>query len=263
MTTPFTALAFAATGASRLRTLPDRLNDIINVKDFGAMGDGMHDDAAAIQAAIDYGFTRREFGRNIYRSGITVYVPPGVYWIGNAQIRLTASQSVTYLGGSSGYSFVGAGRDATIIKGDNADFMFVNVSRGGQTLEYLADLTIWNVNTKVASSLGEWGAGCLKGWGWDGGGITNVRFKGVNGLGTAHDIYNMSVTNCIAECVIPNVRADAATPGRPSDIWVRQGDVNVAALTTGTVGFGGVQGEMVACQAIGFDIGFCVTSVGA
>jgi hypothetical protein len=263
MTTPFTALAFAATGASRLRTLPDRLNDIINVKDFGAVGDGMHDDAAAIQAAIDYGFRRMEFGRNIYRSGITVYVPPGVYWIGNAQISLTASQSVTYLGGSIGYSFVGAGRDATIIKGDNPDFMLINDSRGGQTFEYLADLTIWNVNTKVASVLGEWGAGCLKGWGWDGGGITNVRFKGVNGLGTAHDIYNISVTNCIAECVIPNVRADAATPGRPSDIWVRQGGINVPALTTGAVGFGGIQGEMVACQAIGFDIGFCVTSVGA
>ena len=39
MTNPFTAFAFPTTGATTNRTLPDRLQDIHNVKDFGAVGD--------------------------------------------------------------------------------------------------------------------------------------------------------------------------------------------------------------------------------
>lgn len=44
----------------------------VNVKDFGAVGDGVHDDTAAIQAAIDMVASQ---------DGGTVFFPPGVYLV--------------------------------------------------------------------------------------------------------------------------------------------------------------------------------------
>jgi len=55
-----------ATGSTTARTLANRFADVVNVKDFGAVGDGVADDTAAIQAAINS------------LSG-TIYFPDGVY----------------------------------------------------------------------------------------------------------------------------------------------------------------------------------------
>ena len=68
--TPFSTFSFPATGAPTARTMPDRLNEIKNVKDFGALGDGVTDDTAAIQAAVNW-----NSGAN---RGV-IFFPPGIY----------------------------------------------------------------------------------------------------------------------------------------------------------------------------------------
>jgi hypothetical protein len=79
--------------------LPDRFADIVNVKDFGAVGDGTTDDTAAIQAAID---SLSPFNPFVTDGG-EVYIPRGRY-------RLTASIDLT---GKHGISISGAGVLAT------------------------------------------------------------------------------------------------------------------------------------------------------
>jgi parallel beta-helix repeat protein len=59
-------LSFTQSGSgATARTIDSKLKDVVSVKDFGAVGDGVADDTAAIQSAIN-------------ASGM-VYVPPGSY----------------------------------------------------------------------------------------------------------------------------------------------------------------------------------------
>src|SRR5437762_4535573 len=67
--TPFASFAFPATGAPMPRTMPDRLAEVKNVKEFGAVGDNSHDDTANIQAALNW--TSNHIGR--------IFFPPGLY----------------------------------------------------------------------------------------------------------------------------------------------------------------------------------------
>jgi hypothetical protein len=74
---------------SQDRTLASRLRDFISVKDFGAVGDGVTDDTAAIQAAENYA---RDFsGMIFYPSGVyicsdTITWNTGVYRVGQGAL---------------------------------------------------------------------------------------------------------------------------------------------------------------------------------
>jgi hypothetical protein len=73
----------AGTGAS-VRTVDSKLKDVVSVKDFGAVGDGVADDTAAIQAAINSSL-RIEFQKgSVYKiTAPLIITAAGTYLIGN------------------------------------------------------------------------------------------------------------------------------------------------------------------------------------
>lgn len=70
------------------RALHDKNNDLVSVKDFGAVGDGVTDDTAAFQAAID--------------SKKSLYIPDGIYLISSTLI-ITATDSLCIVGNNFGH----------------------------------------------------------------------------------------------------------------------------------------------------------------
>lgn len=66
----------AGTGAVQ-RTVESKLQDVVSVKDFGAVGDGVTDDTVAIQAALNSGATSVTFPKGEYKFTAQLNVPAG------------------------------------------------------------------------------------------------------------------------------------------------------------------------------------------
>jgi len=91
-----TALGYLATWTGAVnRTVNSRLGDIVSVKDFGAVGDGVTDDTAAFNLAIAYANAKGGTDRtNVV--GTTIFIPQGRYPIG--QLDAIAVSDVQFSG---------------------------------------------------------------------------------------------------------------------------------------------------------------------
>lgn len=99
-----------ATGSTTAISLADRFRLVWNVRDYGAVGDGVTDDRAAIQACYD---ACKAFG------GGTIKFPAGIYLVG-APLRIfggVGSQTLRFEGDGS--------RNTTILAGANFDSIFL------------------------------------------------------------------------------------------------------------------------------------------
>lgn len=116
-----------------------KLDDIVNVKDFGATGNGLTDDSAAIQAAVSYAQT---IGRN------QIVIPAGQYVIGT---QITAS--------NCDLTVVGAGVEATVILVQNtAGFISFN-STGRTVTAHRFEISGMSIVANGAGSISR--TGCL------------------------------------------------------------------------------------------------------
>jgi len=116
----------AGSGATQ-RTALDKLRDVVSVKDFGAVGDGVADDATAIQAAIDFVKTQ---------TGGVVFFPAGRYRITTRlkiQNTYASNICIKLCGVGNGNSNVSAGSTrGSLIIGETAltSQMMVEMSGG-------------------------------------------------------------------------------------------------------------------------------------
>ena len=142
--TAFTSFSFPIAGQTTNRTMPARLADVFNVKDFGALGNWNgstgNDDTSAIQAAI-----------NAASAGGIVFFPPGTYHITS---RLTAFDSwacMTILGSGPGLNAVSNG---TVIVGNFNDWLFTTEQKNNahQPVKLIQGITWQNTNTTAPTS---------------------------------------------------------------------------------------------------------------
>jgi len=118
-----------ATGSTTARTLANRFADVVNVKDFGAVGDGVTDDRIAIINAIS---AAKSAG------GGTIVFPEGTYLISGTQ----GTYSVSELQSNYQYSNSSYSAQIYVNNADNLSFVFdgavINSSKtdGGYTFVF-------------------------------------------------------------------------------------------------------------------------------
>lgn len=114
----------AGTGAV-VRTVQNKLRDIISVKDFGAVGDGITDDTQAIQDAIDAA------------AGRYVYVPAGTYRVSDT-LSYNASASFGFT--SPGIKIIGDGMVNTFFDHRAANKPLIDIDSGTHGGSYTASM---------------------------------------------------------------------------------------------------------------------------
>jgi hypothetical protein len=109
-----------ATGSTTARNLDDRFADVVNVKDFGAVGDGVTDDTAAIQAALNFAATLIVSDNNYPNVKSAVYFPAGRYFVASGN-SIVIKKGVRIYGESRSSTFIiHGGGGVPCITSDNA-----------------------------------------------------------------------------------------------------------------------------------------------
>jgi len=100
------------------RTVQDKLQESVSVKDFGAIGDGVTDDTAAFQAAIN----------SLPAVGGTVIIPNGGWWRIEGTLNITVSCTI---------QGQGVNNITNLIKTTSTNTSFFNVTASGVSIQNL------------------------------------------------------------------------------------------------------------------------------
>ena len=124
----------AAAAGSGSRTVQEKLRESISVKDYGAVGDGVTDDTAAIQAAINAVITP---------TGGGLYFPAGTY-------KITAKLLIPF---SAGWRIFGASRDQTRIKQFTSNTRIFSFETQNTHSWEISDFTLeWSTAQSIAQT---------------------------------------------------------------------------------------------------------------
>jgi hypothetical protein len=178
-------ISLASSGGTTLRGLGDHFADALSVKDFGAIGDGVADDAPSIQAAVDYCNANQK----------TLFVPNGVY-------RLASRIEITSTTAGSVYVHI-IGEDVsntrfTVDGSENSDGAFYFYKNGP-----LLDVTIQNIFILAKSATGNCGTA-----------IHAEEIQG--GASILRSVYLKNICVNTEDGLVSQTAAGAMTPASPA-----------------------------------------------
>lgn len=197
------AVVSLATGSLTSRLLADRFAEVSNVKDFGAAGDGVTDDTAAILAAQTAAArsTSQESDVWPYQTEATVYFPPGIYRCAN----LVWDRQTNWLG---------AGPYRTILQYNGA-----NSAAGSCVIKFASE----DFSGAVSGGVGLWGFSEMTINGFSGGSSGQIaeygiRNNGPSGLDWGFRLFRINFQNVwgdhldlgkyIINCYLDHMRFD-------------------------------------------------------
>jgi len=204
----------------------------INVKDYGAKGDGATDDTAAIQRAV-----------NDCGSGETVYIPDGTYLI-NAVTSIIMKN------------------DMTLRLSDDATLQATPTSDGSYSVIYMSNKTDVNIvggkirgeRDKHLGTSGQWGTGikvrgssnvlisdvCISDCWGDG-----IEISGYNG---GNILYSRNIT--VEDFQIDNCRRSGICVSSVKDIFINDGIISNIQNSSGLEPQAGINIEVDECYQI-------------
>lgn len=178
--TLFTNFAFPASGAPTNRTMPARLSDIYNLKDYGAVGNGSADDTNAVKAWY-------LAATNNATKGGTAYAPPGTYKVTEEINIANTSVAPNYTNGR----VIGAAKWSTYFTGNlpNGFVFYQDDNTNGP--EEVSHLSLVNSSTWIASgALRLTNSGCV---------FNQVHFQGMICVLLPSNIYDAVFDACSGE----------------------------------------------------------------
>ncbi|QHJ80885.1 MAG: hypothetical protein [Bacteriophage sp.] len=156
------------------RTQQSINNDLLNVKDFGAKGDGVTDDTAAIQALIDYAKAQNAAGKNI-----SIFAPAGIYMVSG--LTLYAFSSFYGAGRATRFKLI-AGSNKSVIYGVNSDALWGYSGVDATEFVYNADIHDFVIDGGVDGVTVPFS--------------TLLSGHGMSIWGSRNRIYNIDICNC-------------------------------------------------------------------
>ncbi|MBS0982135.1 glycosyl hydrolase family 28-related protein [Gluconobacter cerinus] len=129
-------LSVSAGASSSPRTLEKHFSDVVNVKDFGAQGDGQSDDTAALDAAFSYAENRTKSG------SVAVVMPMGTY------LTTHTEQFTSHIADSGhGYTVEGDNGATILVNSGPGDVLQITANNGVNAIHGLAFRTTYTGNT--------------------------------------------------------------------------------------------------------------------
>ena len=139
-----------------------KLREVISAQDFGAVGDGVANDSAAIQAALDHLLALG--GGALHLPGGHTYKAVGLTWAGNADTRLDiygdGSSTRLMLAANSGNLFTGDGGSINISDMEVGHLVH-DASTGGYVFSFTNSIAnLRRIDVYNGYNVALWGAGC-------------------------------------------------------------------------------------------------------